>query len=90
MTLACSLIEFLESTWQGISYRHKRRRDPPFTIYEYDKSGDIFVSFIVNRKPFSTQFNLTLADSFYRLVRRGLLHKARTKGTGTISANSFQ
>jgi hypothetical protein len=60
VTIQCTLIEFLESTVQGISYRYRRRGDPPLGPHEYSDSGDLFNSFLTKRKPFSS--GVTLED----------------------------
>jgi hypothetical protein len=71
----CSLIEFLESTEQGINYVHGIPGP-----HEYSKSGQVFVSFLMNRKPFSAAFtDQASAEDFWAGVRCGLLHEARTK-----------
>lgn len=88
MTIICSLIEFLETTYQGINYRYVRRHDPPLGQFEYSVSGQIFVDFLTQRQPFSTHFNNALAQSFYSNVRCGLLHEARTNGKRTIWGKS--
>jgi hypothetical protein len=83
--IQCSLIEFLESTVQGMSYRFLRRGDT-LGPYEYSRSGDMFESFLVNRAPFNAEFNATTAHDFYEGVRCGLLHEARTKNGWVIWA----
>lgn len=88
VAIQCSLIEFLESTVQGLSYRHRRRNDSPLGPDEYSDSGDIFVQFLINRQPFATDFNRDTARDFYESVRCGLLHEARTKNGWTIWAKS--
>jgi hypothetical protein len=88
LAIQCSLIEFLESTLQGISYRYRRKNDPPLTKYEYSDSGDIFVQFLTERKPFSQSFDKQSAMNFYINIRCGLLHEARTKGGWTVWAKS--
>jgi len=88
VAIQCSLIEFLESTIQGISYRYRRKKDPPLTQYEYSDSGDIFVQFLTGRNPFSQSFDEQSATEFYVNIRCGLLHEARTKGGWTIWAKS--
>lgn len=82
MAILCSLIEFLESTWQGINYRYGTRP----AENEYRSSRDVFVSFLTARAPFSGEFNSELAGEFYEKVRCGVLHEARTKGQWIISA----
>jgi hypothetical protein len=83
--IQCSLIEFLESTLQGKSYR-LLRGGPPLGPHEYSRSGDMFESFFVNRAPFNTEFNAATAHDFYEGVRCGLLHEARTKNGWVIWA----
>jgi hypothetical protein len=88
LAIECSLIEFLESTIQGRNYRYWRRGDPPLPAHEYYDSKEMFVSFLTNRSPFAQEFNRDLAIDFYKGVRCGLMHEARTKGGWTIAANS--
>jgi hypothetical protein len=78
LAIQCTLVEFLESTLQGIKYRHLQRGEA-LCPYEYSSSRDIFVRFLVNRNPFSKEFDNRLALDFYAGVRCGLLHEARTK-----------
>ena len=80
VAILCSLVEFLESTLQGKTYRYRRKGDPPLKIHEYEKSGEIFENFLATRAPFSNVFDEDLAKDFYTNVRCGLLHEARTKG----------
>ena len=77
--IQCSLIEFLESTLQGKAYRLLVKGAPALGQYEYNRSGEMFESFLVNRAPFSTEFDKDIAHDFYEGVRCGLLHEARTK-----------
>jgi hypothetical protein len=87
--IQCSLIEFLESTVQGKSYRFLRKGDPQLGPHEYSSSSDIFVSFLLKRLPFSNDFTTdATARDFYEGVRCGLLHEARTKNGWTIWAKS--
>jgi hypothetical protein len=78
LAIQCTLIEFLESTIQGIKYRHLRRGET-LGSDEYWPSRDVFVSFLVKREPFAREFDSQLAVDFYAGVRCGLLHEARTK-----------
>jgi hypothetical protein len=50
LAIQCALVEFLESTLQGIKYRHLRRGET-LGPYEYSSSRDVFVSLLVT-KPF--------------------------------------
>jgi hypothetical protein len=87
--LFCSLCEFLESTERGHHYRYRGRHEPKVSRFEYNDAGRYFKEFLKTRQPFSGEFPARpkrLADSFYRDVRCGLLHEARTKGSWFISA----
>lgn len=88
VAIQCTLIEFLESTVQGLSYQHRRRNDPPLGPHQYSDSGDIFVQFLNGRQPFGRDFDIVAARDFYVSVRCGLLHEARTKNGWTIWARS--
>jgi hypothetical protein len=86
LAIHCSMIEFLESTLQGRTYRFRRKKDPPLGQYEYTESGQMFTAFLVRREPFSQVFNASLAGDFYSGVRCALLHEARTKDGWIIKA----
>lgn len=87
MAILCTLIEFLESTVQGLKYKYSRSRND-LGDYEYSNSQDIFVSFLCKRTPFSKEFSDDLAREFYSSVRCGLLHEAQTKNGWKIWAKS--
>ena len=89
MTIICSLIEFLETTYQGLNYRYVRRNAPQLTQFEYSVSAQIFIDFLTLRKPFVHHFNNSQAESFYSNVRCGLLHEARTNDKWTIWGSSL-
>ena len=86
VAIQCSLIEFLESTLQGKTYRYRHNGDPALSQHEYSDSKGIFVSFLAKREPFRNDFDKTSARDFYESARCGLLHEARTKNGWTISA----
>lgn len=88
MTIICSLIEFLETTYQGINYRYVRIGDLPLGQFEYSISGKIFTDFLTKRLPFKNQFSIQTAEEFYTNIRCGLLHEARTNGKWTIRGSS--
>jgi len=79
LAIQCSLIEFLESTTQGLNYKWVRHSQD-LGAHEYCKSGNLFVSFLSKRSPFSATFDAGSAHDFYTNVRCGLLHEASTKG----------
>jgi|SRR6185437_8871747 len=64
LAIHCSMIEFLESTLQGRTYRIRRKKDPPLSQYEYAESGQMFTAFLTKRKPFSGVLNAALAGDF--------------------------
>lgn len=82
LAVQCSLIEFLESITQGINYRHGKDCGQ----YEYNESGGLFVNFLNCRHPFSQVFDQKLARDFYKSVRCGILHEARTKNGWRVHA----
>lgn len=81
LAIQCTLIEFLESSVQGIKYkklgRGKTKKD--LEPHEYAWSEGVFKSFLTNRHPFCKHFDQASATSFYEDIRCGLLHEARTK-----------
>jgi hypothetical protein len=87
MAIQCSLIEFLESTVQGVRYRYPKRGEV-LGAYEYSGSRDIFVNFLTERPPFSAEFDRGLALEFYASIRCGMLHEAQTKNGWRIWAQS--
>ncbi|HIF9369768.1 TPA: hypothetical protein ACX6RS_001834 [Photobacterium damselae] len=87
MTILCSLIEFLESTYQGKSYKYLQKGEE-LGEYEYSSSKAVFITFLTSKPPFSEQFNEELATEFYKSIRCGLLHEAATKNDWRIKAKS--
>lgn len=85
--IQCTLIEFLESTAQGLTYRFHRNSDK-LGPFEYSSSKRIFITFLCKRKPFSKIFDETSALDFYEGVRCGLLHEAQTKNGWKVRAKS--
>jgi hypothetical protein len=89
MSMACSLIEFLESTYTGQIYSYKY--DPQIKAeHQYSKSKEKFCDFLIQRKPFSVKFreSLELALDFYTNIRCGILHQASATGGWRVRANS--
>jgi hypothetical protein len=84
VAIQCSLIEFLESCLQGKNYRYRNPAPP----HEYNRSADLFVSFLTERQPFKPHFDRPLANAFYTEVRCAVLHEARTKGKWVIMAKN--
>ena len=85
LAIQCSLIEFLESTVQGLTYRHLGKGGE-LGPHEYSTSRALFVHFLCNRHPFANHFSETLATDFYVSIRCALLHEARTKNGWKIWA----
>ncbi len=94
MTLICSLIEFLQSCYEGKGYKLNALESD----FEYGKSGEKFKSFLVQHEPFKAVFTKpiskpekkikTFADDFYSNVRCGLLHEAATNNSWVIKAEN--
>lgn len=89
VAIVCSMIEALESFYQGKSFREGTQNHPLDERTEYYKSQTIFESFLENREPFKTQFAaLNLATEFYKNVRCAILHEAATRGGWIIRTNT--
>lgn len=86
MTLYCSLIEFLETTLQGVNFRFSKKKDLNPHEYTLGKSKELFVSFLTKRNPFKIDKNT--AELFYTDVRCGLLHEAQTKSNWKIRVDN--
>lgn len=86
LAIQCTLIEFLESIRQGISYRRPTKA-APLGPYEYSTSGAIFQAFLSKRHPFDASFTNQTANDFYVNIRCALLHEARTKGGWRVWAD---
>jgi len=90
MTLICSLIEFLQSCYEGKTYKHGASE----TEFIYGSSAKKFKDFLEQHEPFKTTFTKhvsqptdkikTFADDFYSNVRCGLLHEAATNNGWAI------
>jgi hypothetical protein len=78
LAIQCTLIEFLESTVRGLTYRYLRNGEK-LGPYEYSVSRVLFTHFLCNRTPFDATFTEPLAADFYSSIRCGLLHEAQTK-----------
>ncbi len=86
MTLLCSLVEFLESSYQGKTYRYGS--DIELQEHEYNKSRECFTKFLTTKEPFSKRFSDYTASCFYSSIRCGLLHEASTKNGWKIWGKS--
>jgi hypothetical protein len=85
-TLFCSLIEFLESCERGHNFQPVLKAQLQPNEYNQETASRYFKDFLKKREPFKTLIPLALVNSFYKDVRCGLLHEARTKGTWLISS----
>lgn len=79
--LQCSLIETIESFFNGWIYNHpKFIKNGEIAKWEDDqtelKNKHIFISFFRHREPFNNQID---GEDFYLNVRCGLLHETQTK-----------
>ena len=96
MTLLCSLIEFLEATWQGKVYRHYKdlNEGEALKSYEYSNSSRMFTDFLCKKPPFAAVFSRAserksaLAKDFYVKLRCSLLHHASTEGKWLIRVDN--
>jgi hypothetical protein len=89
VAIQCSMIEFLESTVQGVSYCYRPWGSATqLSAHEYSDSQLLFVDFLRKREPFKEDFKTKrIAQDFYVGVRCGLLHEAKTKNAWLIQAN---
>lgn len=87
LTLLCSLVEFLESTYKG--HKYVFCKDNELKIFEYNKSKQCFVDFLTTKQPFGNVFTMADAKDFYSSIRCGLLHEASTKNGWKIWAKSY-
>ena len=85
-TLLCSLIEALETFYEGKCFKC----GPSRSAYDYGSGGSklIYVSFLTKREPFSVTFKNDLARDFYNNVRCALLHEAMTRNGWVIRIDS--
>lgn len=89
VAIICSIIEALESFYQGKSYRKGTKANPIDTKTEYYGSQPIFESFLQNREPFRSHFVVAgLATNFYEDVRCAILHEAATRGGWKIRTDT--
>jgi len=95
VTVQCALIESLASFRTGEIFSHKKVNGQP--KYIYNKSGEMFTKFLLSAPIFENNFyvrkNKTIikntpfdAEDFYKNVRCGLMHEAKTKGAWYINA----
>ena len=89
LLILCTLIEFLESTVEGLKYRFLKPGEK-LGKFEYSKSSKLFIDFLCNREPFNKEFNSTLAMEFYINIRCGLIHEAQTKNGWRIRAKNTE
>lgn len=83
--IQCTLIEFLETTRRGLTYRYCQKGEKRGS-YEYFDSRKMFVDFLSNREPFARTFDKNSAYDFYVGVRCGLLHEAQTRNGWRVLA----
>ena len=96
VTVQCALIEMFAAFKTGKIFNHSKKLNSP--NYEYKRSIDIFTSLLHSDLIFEDQFweldlngnkvidKPFIAADFYKDVRCGLVHEARTKGKWFINA----
>ncbi len=85
--ILCSLIEALETFYEGKCYKYEKPRTN--TEYGNSKSKKLFVNFLSSKEPFKSTFNTDLAEDFFKNVRCALLHEAMTRNGWTIRINTI-
>ena len=87
MSLLCLLLEHF-ATWRyGLIFAFIEN-DEQIYPYEYNRSIGIFKDFLAQESPFKDYFTRSKAYEFYKNVRCGLLHEARTKEDWIVRHNS--
>lgn len=98
VTIQCSIIESLASFRTGEIYNLDKKASSP--NYEYNGSKKMFISFLLSAPIFENNFweydsngqkqphKDFDASDFYKNVRCGLMHEARTKGGWFINTNN--
>jgi hypothetical protein len=81
LAVQCSLVEFLESTVQGIKYRF-RRSGETLGPYEYSSSRDVYVSFSVNALHLHESLTKLLPMTFTLTSDAGCYTKREPKTAG--------
>jgi len=76
-TILCSLIEALETFYEGKCYKYEKPRTN--TEYGNGNSKQLFVNFLTTKEPFKSSFDAKLAEDFFKNVRCALLHEAMTR-----------
>ena len=95
LTMQCTLIEMFAAFKYGKIYKFNKRENDPDYIYK--KADECFISFLYSEAIFENHFfkwddGKKLHDQpfsaieFYRNIRCGLIHEARTKGKWVINA----
>jgi hypothetical protein len=93
MILICSLIEFLQSCYEGKTFKYRASE----TKSVYGDSAKKFKDFLIQHEPFKVIFLKSIsrpikrinnyADDFYSHVRCGLLHEAATNNGWIIKTH---
>jgi hypothetical protein len=82
--ILCTLIEALETFYEGRCYKY----DKPRRNHEYGdgQSKKIFVNFLSKREPFNKVFDEPLSMEFYKNVRCPLFHELRQGVVGSYAS----
>lgn len=87
VSVLCALIEFLAALEKGKKYKFGAKKGDIGT-HEYNSSSELFCDFLCDNPPFKEVFTCKKrAKDFYRDVRCGLLHEARTKKEWRINTS---
>jgi hypothetical protein len=85
VTVLCSLVEFLESLYQGKNFKLDFKNE--LDRYGRESAKEMFLAFLQTKQPFAGVFvSKDDAKNFYAEVRCGLLHEAMTKGEWVIKS----
>lgn len=84
--ILCSLIETLETFYDGECYKYETPRTN--TEYGNGNSKIIFTNFLTTKEPFKSTFGEALAEDFFKNVRCALLHEAMTRNGWKIRINT--
>lgn len=91
VAILCSMIEALESFYQGKTYRRATKEHPLDKTTEYFKSQPLFEMFLTKREPFKQYFSQNgLATEFYENVRCAILHEAATRNGWKVKIDTAE
>jgi len=77
MSINCLLIETLNQFYYGVDDTDELKKDK--NIKHINSIEDSFIDFLTSSKYFNLAFDKESSSLFYRHIRCGLLHQAKTK-----------